>query len=88
VTLSAAAARAGSRYPSTAGYHAAPGAIDEYLLPAPDLSSKPAARRCCCRSTGQTDGLTDSWPLRGPCTAYCAGSVNVNVNQKFLTWLE
>jgi len=23
------------------------------------LSSKPAARRCCCRSTGQTDGRTD-----------------------------
>jgi len=31
-------------------------AIDQYLLPAPDLSSKPAGRRCCCRSTGQTDG--------------------------------
>ena len=25
-------------------------------LPAPDLSSKPAGRRCCCRSMGQTDG--------------------------------
>jgi len=23
------------------------------------LSSKPAARRCCCRSMGQTDGRTD-----------------------------
>jgi len=23
------------------------------------LSSKPAARRCCCRSMGQTDGQTD-----------------------------
>ena len=31
-------------------------AIDRYLLPAPDLSSKPAGCRCCCRSTGQTDG--------------------------------
>ena len=29
-----------------------------YLLPVPDLSSKPADRRCCCRSTGQTDGRT------------------------------
>ena len=34
-------------------------AIDRYLLPAPDLSSKPAGRRCsCCRSTGQTGGQT------------------------------
>jgi len=24
-------------------------------MPAPALSSKPAARRCCCRLTGQTD---------------------------------
>ena len=35
-------------------------AIDRYLLPAPDLSSKPAAasRYCCCRLTGQTDRQT------------------------------
>jgi len=34
-------------------------AIDRYLLPAPDLSSKPAGHRCsCCRSTGQTGGQT------------------------------
>ena len=26
----------------------------------PDLSSKPAGRRCCCRSMGQTDGHTDT----------------------------
>jgi len=32
--------------------------IDRYLPPAPDLSSKPAGRRRCCRSTGQTDGRT------------------------------
>jgi len=38
-------------------------AIDRYLLPAPDLSSKPADRRCCCRSTGQTDGRTDTGPF-------------------------
>jgi len=38
---------------------AAIAAIDRYLLPAPDLSSKPAGRRCCCRSMGQTDGETD-----------------------------
>jgi len=35
---------------------AAAAAVDQYLLPAPDLSSKPAGRRCCCRSTGQTGG--------------------------------
>ena len=31
---------------------AAAAAIYRYLLPAPDLSSKPADRRCCYRSTG------------------------------------
>jgi len=49
----------------------APTAVDQYLLPAPKLysgkavdidrwpvCSKPAARRCRCRSTGQTDGKT------------------------------
>jgi len=41
-------------------------AVDRYLLQAPALSSKPAARRCCCRSTGQTDGRTDSRPLHIP----------------------
>ena len=35
---------------------AAAAAIDRYLLPAPGLISKPVGRRCCCRSTGQTDG--------------------------------
>jgi len=34
-------------------------AIDRYLLPAPDLCSKPADRRCCCRLMGQTDRRTD-----------------------------
>jgi len=29
------------------------------------LSSKPAALRCCCRSTGQTDGQTVARPLHG-----------------------
>jgi len=37
---------------------AAVAAIDRYLLPAPDLSSKPAGRRCCYRPTGQTVGRT------------------------------
>jgi len=40
------------------------------------LSSKPVARRCCCRSTGQTDGLTDARPFHRPCSAYYAVSVN------------
>jgi len=42
-------------------------------------SSKPTARCCCCRSTGQTDGRTDTRPLHRLCSAYCAGSGN-NVN--------
>ena len=46
-----------------ASRHAAPPAIDRYLLPAPELSSKPAARRCCCRSTGQTDRRVDGRTL-------------------------
>jgi len=46
-----------TRTADIARLHAA--AVDRYLLPATDLSSKPAARRCCCRSTGQTDGRTD-----------------------------
>jgi len=36
------------------------------------LSSKPTARRCCCRSTGQTDGRTDARPFHRPCAAYFA----------------
>jgi len=46
------------------GCRAAVASIDRYLLPAPDLSSKPPrGRRCCCRSTGQTDGWTDGRTL-------------------------
>ena len=37
----------------------APAAVDRYVLPMPALSSKPASRRCRCRSMGQTDGRTD-----------------------------
>jgi len=37
---------------------------------------KSAARRCCYRSTGQTDGRTDTRPLRRPRTAQYAGSVD------------
>ena len=41
-----------------------PTAVDRYLR------SKPAARRCYCRSMGQTDGQTgDARPLHRPCTA-------------------
>jgi len=42
---------------------AAAAGIGRYLLRAPDLSSKPAGCRCCCRSTGQTDGRTDTRPF-------------------------
>jgi len=52
--------------------------FDRYLLQAPALSSKPAARRRCCRSTGQTDGRTDgrtdTRQLHRPCFACYAGS--------------
>ena len=34
--------------------------IDICCRSAPDLSSKPAGGRSCCRSTGQTDGRTDT----------------------------
>ena len=34
--------------------------IDRYLLQPPALSTKPADRRCCCRSMGQTDRRTDA----------------------------
>jgi len=54
----------------------APAAIDRYPLHTPALSSKPADRRCCCRSMGQTDGRTDSRSLHRPCSAYYTGSVN------------
>jgi len=51
-------------------YHvhtAAPAAVGRYLLPAPELSSKAAAGRCCYRSTGQTDGQTDTRPFHDVC---------------------
>ena len=69
MTLPAAAARASA-------------AIDRYLLHAPELSSKPAARCCCCRSMGQTDGRTDTRPLHSPCSA----SINVNLNLSTFTY--
>ena len=37
---------------------AASAAVDRYSLPAPALGRKLAAHRCCCQSTGQTDGRT------------------------------
>ena len=42
------------------------------------LSSKPAARRSGCRTTGQTDRRTDARPLAyiRPCSTYYAGSVS------------
>jgi len=51
--------------------------VDRYLLPAPELSRKPAARRCCCRSAGQTERRRDTRPLHRPLhTSYHTGSVN------------
>ena len=42
---------------------------------------KPAARRCCCQSMGQTDRRTDDGPFHRPCSAYYAGSVNNRVTR-------
>ena len=45
----------------------------------PRSERKSAARRCCCRSTGQTDEVRkDTRPLHNyrPRTAYCASGVN------------
>ena len=46
------------------------------------LSSKPAARRRCCRSMGQTDrptdGQTDARPLHKPCSAYWGSTVSTD----------
>jgi len=75
MTLPAFAAERG-RLQSIDSRYAAPVAINRYLLPAPALCSKPAARRCCCRSTPQTDrrretdeqtdGRTDTRSLHRP----------------------
>ena len=43
------------------------------------LSSKPAGRRCCCRSTGQTGERMDARPLHRPCSAYGESSGNNDV---------
>jgi len=40
----------------------APATIDRYLLQTLAISSKPTGRRCCCRSTGQTDRRADGRP--------------------------
>ena len=40
------------------------------------LSSKPAAHRCCCRSTGEMDGRSDARPFHRLCSAYYTRSVN------------
>ena len=56
-------------------------AIDRFLLPAPALSSKPAGRRCCCRSTGQTDGWTDGQSFYDACCIPCAAANHVIGNE-------
>ena len=48
------------RGPQQAACRTVVAAVNRYLLPAPDLSSKPAGRRCCYRPTGETkDERTD-----------------------------
>ena len=61
------AAERGHLKPSIGKRYAAPAAVDRCMQPTPALSSKLAARRCGCRSTGQRDGRTDTRPLRRQC---------------------
>ena len=56
-------------------------AIDRFLLPAPAHSSKPAGRRCCCRSTGQTDGWTDGQSFYDACCIPRAAADHVIGNE-------
>jgi len=63
--------------PASAAARAHAAVVDRYLLPAPARSSKPAARRC--RSTGQTDGRTDTRTLhtvRLTSQSYCPGYIS------------
>ena len=52
----------------------APAPVIDRCLPQTAVSSKPAGGRCCCRSTGQTDGR--STVSYRPRSAYYAGSEN------------
>ena len=64
--------------PPIGGGELPPLAAPLYAAPADartQAQQKPAVRRRC-RSTGQTDGRTDTRSLHRPCSAYCAGSVN------------
>ena len=60
----------GSQHDATRICCSARTATDRYLLQAPALSSKPATRRCCRRSTEQIDGRTDTRPLRRTCSPH------------------
>jgi len=63
--------------PASAAARTPAAVVDRYLLPAPARSSKPAARRC--RSTGQTDGRTDTRTLhtvRLTSQSYCRGYIS------------
>ena len=58
------------------GAHSAFAASDRYFCL---LGAQQQIRRlrCCCRSMGHMNGLTDdARPLHRPCSAYCAGNVN------------
>jgi len=63
--------------------HAAAAAIDRHPLPAPDLSSKPADRRCCCcRPTGETDGRTDTRPFSDAYRIVCGPRIGKRRRRK------
>ena len=65
----------------------APADIDRYLPTATELSSKPAACRCCYRSTGWTDGRTNGHPAVTQTLTAC-GSVNSCVGNDALQFAE
>jgi len=56
--------------------------IDRYLLKAPALSSKPAARRSCCRPTRQTDGRTNTQSLHRSCTMYIERVFRLDIHRR------
>jgi len=77
------AAERGHLKPSIGKRYAAPAAIDRCMQPTPALSSKLAARRCGCRSTGQRDGRTpDRYVDAVPHTMCTVSIMNLSINKE------
>jgi len=71
-------------YPhSPAALIAGQAAIDRYLLHTGPTAANLQQRVCCCRLTlGQIDGLTNTVPLRKPCSAnlYTSTALGLAIN--------